>query len=92
MEPGEYTEIEVQNRSPVKVKATAGPVLGPPWQRPENGYFLRVTTVFHSESCIFKLLTHVMFQLPGHFSTRAVDSLFRASLCVQRDLPGERTG
>lgn len=22
----------------MKVRATAGPVLGPPWQRPENGY------------------------------------------------------
>ena len=39
LEPGESSEIEVSNGSQVKVRATAGPVLGPPWQRPENGYF-----------------------------------------------------
>lgn len=37
LEPGETSEIEAINGSQVKVRATAGPVLGPPWQRPENG-------------------------------------------------------
>ncbi|KAG9136062.1 hypothetical protein Leryth_026779 [Lithospermum erythrorhizon] len=37
LEPGEETNIEASNSLPVKVRATAGPVLGPPWQRPENG-------------------------------------------------------
>lgn len=37
LEPGENSEIEAINGSRVKVRATAGPVLGPPWQRPENG-------------------------------------------------------
>ncbi|KAL8533404.1 hypothetical protein ACS0TY_009693 [Phlomoides rotata] len=37
LEPGQESEIQVPNGSSVKVRATAGPVLGPPWQRPENG-------------------------------------------------------
>ncbi|PSS13420.1 TRNA-dihydrouridine synthase [Actinidia chinensis var. chinensis] len=40
LEPGESSEIEASNGSQVKVRATAGPVLGPPWQRPENGYLV----------------------------------------------------
>lgn len=57
LEPGEYTEIEVQNRSPVKVKATAGPVLGPPWQRPENGYLVTSPqgqlTLYFEPHCVY---------------------------------------
>lgn len=37
LEPGESSEFDARNGSKVGVKATAGPVLGPPWQRPENG-------------------------------------------------------
>lgn len=37
LEPGQSSEIEGKNGSKVGVRATAGPVLGPPWQRPENG-------------------------------------------------------
>ncbi|PUZ68116.1 hypothetical protein GQ55_3G489800 [Panicum hallii var. hallii] len=36
LEPGQSTAVSDQ----VRVLATAGPVLGPPWQRPENGYIL----------------------------------------------------
>lgn len=38
LEPGQSSEIEASGDSKVRVQATAGPVLGPPWQRPENGY------------------------------------------------------
>lgn len=38
LEPGQSFEMAARDGSQVKVKATAGPVLGPPWQRPENGY------------------------------------------------------
>ena len=37
LEPGQSSVIEASNGSKVTIKATAGPVLGPPWQRPENG-------------------------------------------------------
>ncbi|AAG12915.1 putative ribonuclease Z/Hydroxyacylglutathione hydrolase [Arabidopsis thaliana] len=40
LEPGDSFELNARNGSKVRVKATAGPVLGPPWQRPENGYLL----------------------------------------------------
>ncbi|KAF3785321.1 hypothetical protein EJ110_NYTH28295 [Nymphaea thermarum] len=40
LEPGESSEIEGKNGSKVTVCASAGPILGPPWQRPENGYFI----------------------------------------------------
>ncbi|RCV19733.1 hypothetical protein SETIT_3G408900v2 [Setaria italica] len=36
LEPGQSTAVNAQ----LRVVATAGPVLGPPWQRPENGYVL----------------------------------------------------
>lgn len=37
LEPGQSSVIEVRNGFKVGIKATSGPVLGPPWQRPENG-------------------------------------------------------
>jgi len=37
LEPGQSAAVGDQQ---VRVLATAGPVLGPPWQRPENGYIL----------------------------------------------------
>lgn len=36
LEPGQSTTINQR----VNILATAGPVLGPPWQRPENGYIV----------------------------------------------------
>ncbi|CAN6330112.1 unnamed protein product [Urochloa humidicola] len=38
LEPGQCAAVT--DRLPLQVVATAGPVLGPPWQRPENGYIL----------------------------------------------------
>ncbi|TQD92384.1 hypothetical protein C1H46_021945 [Malus baccata] len=43
LEPGQSFVIEARNGSTVKVQATAGPVLGPPWQRPENGVIVPMT-------------------------------------------------
>lgn len=40
LEPGQSCEVEARNASKTRIQATAGPVLGPPWQRPENGYKL----------------------------------------------------
>lgn len=37
LEPGQASEIEGKNGSKARVQATVGPILGPPWQRPENG-------------------------------------------------------
>lgn len=37
LEPGQSIDVEVKDRGMVNVCATAGPILGPPWQRPENG-------------------------------------------------------
>lgn len=37
LEPGQSIDLEGKNGSKVKVSATEGPILGPPWQRPENG-------------------------------------------------------
>lgn len=37
LEPGQSSVIEASNGTKVRVQATAGPILGPPWQRPENG-------------------------------------------------------
>ncbi|KAK4850009.1 hypothetical protein QYF36_003023 [Acer negundo] len=57
LEPGESYEIEVGNGSKVRVKATAGPVLGPPWQRPENGYLVispqGQLTLYYEPHCVY---------------------------------------
>ncbi|RWW20270.1 hypothetical protein BHE74_00036402 [Ensete ventricosum] len=37
LEPGQSIDVEVKDGGMVNVCATAGPILGPPWQRPENG-------------------------------------------------------
>ncbi|KAG0568153.1 hypothetical protein M758_7G187300 [Ceratodon purpureus] len=41
----------------IRIRAIAGPVLGPPWQRPENGYFLEVPdpkfVLYYEPHCIF---------------------------------------
>ncbi|XP_052726062.1 uncharacterized protein LOC108335907 isoform X3 [Vigna angularis] len=40
LEPGQSSDIETNYGSKINIKATAGPVLGPPWQRPENGFIV----------------------------------------------------
>ncbi|GMN38804.1 hypothetical protein TIFTF001_008032 [Ficus carica] len=57
LEPGQSSVIEGSNGSKVKVQATAGPVLGPPWQRPENGYLvtspLDQLTLYYEPHCVY---------------------------------------
>ncbi|CAH9093703.1 unnamed protein product [Cuscuta epithymum] len=57
LEPGQAYIIEASNGFKVNVKATAGPVLGPPWQRPENGYLVTsphdVLTLYYEPHCIY---------------------------------------
>lgn len=55
LEPGESTAVDGGN---VEVLATAGPVLGPPWQRPENGYILttgqqRKHSLYYEPHCVY---------------------------------------
>ena len=38
LEPGGAVEVTGANGGVLKVVATKGPVLGPPWQRPESGW------------------------------------------------------
>ncbi|PKU85963.1 hypothetical protein MA16_Dca001794 [Dendrobium catenatum] len=40
LEPGQTSEFEGRNGGKLNILATAGPILGPPWQRPENGYII----------------------------------------------------
>lgn len=56
VEPGQSSEIEGRNGTKVRVKATAGPVLGPPWQRPENGYLINSEgqlTLYYEPHCVY---------------------------------------
>ncbi|XP_009588300.1 uncharacterized protein LOC107808498 [Nicotiana tabacum] len=57
LEPGQDSEIEVSNGFQVNIKATAGPVLGPPWQRPENGYLVTspkgALTLYYEPHCVY---------------------------------------
>lgn len=57
LEPGQSSTIEARNGSKVKVQATAGPVLGPPWQRPENGYLVispqEKFTLYYEPHCVY---------------------------------------
>ncbi|BFG17001.1 hypothetical protein CerSpe_032740 [Prunus speciosa] len=57
MEPGQSSIIEARSGSTVKVQATAGPVLGPPWQRPENGYLVSSPqgkfTLYYEPHCVY---------------------------------------
>ncbi|CAM0946791.1 unnamed protein product [Alopecurus aequalis] len=57
LEPGQSTAVDGGN---LEVLATAGPVLGPPWQRPENGYILTTTTagqhkhsLYYEPHCVY---------------------------------------
>ncbi|XP_052184617.1 uncharacterized protein LOC127796499 [Diospyros lotus] len=57
LEPGQSSEIEVTSGSRVKIQATAGPILGPPWQRPENGYLVislqGELTLYYEPHCVY---------------------------------------
>ncbi|GMY18309.1 hypothetical protein FCV25MIE_13548 [Fagus crenata] len=57
IEPGQSSDIEARNGSKVRVQATAGPVLGPPWQRPENGYLVNSPrgqlTLYYEPHCVY---------------------------------------
>ncbi|OMP06818.1 hypothetical protein COLO4_07879 [Corchorus olitorius] len=57
LEPGESSEVEAGNGSKVRIEATAGPVLGPPWQRPENGYLVGSPqgqlTLYYEPHCVY---------------------------------------
>ncbi|XP_010263075.1 PREDICTED: uncharacterized protein LOC104601444 [Nelumbo nucifera] len=57
LEPGQSSEIEGKNGLKVIVKATAGPILGPPWQRPENGYLITYRqdclTLYYEPHCVY---------------------------------------
>lgn len=57
LDPSQETEIESKNSPPVKVRATAGPILGPPWQRPENGYLVTSSqgklTLYYEPHCVY---------------------------------------
>ncbi|XP_027361460.1 uncharacterized protein LOC113869365 [Abrus precatorius] len=57
LEPGQSSDIETNYGSEVSVKATAGPVLGPPWQRPENGYLVRSPqgqlSLYYEPHCVY---------------------------------------
>ncbi|CAL9109528.1 unnamed protein product [Musa textilis] len=57
LEPGQSIDVEVKDRGMVNVCATAGPILGPPWQRPENGYIVESAqshlTVYYEPHCVY---------------------------------------
>ncbi|XP_027193556.1 uncharacterized protein [Cicer arietinum] len=57
IEPGQSSEIETSYGSKVRIKATEGPVLGPPWQRPENGYLVTSPQVqlslYYEPHCVY---------------------------------------
>ncbi|CAN8290796.1 unnamed protein product [Cochlearia groenlandica] len=59
LEPGESYELNTRNGSKVRVKATAGPILGPPWQRPENGYLLvspeEHISLYYEPHCVYNM-------------------------------------
>lgn len=56
IEPGQSFEFEGKNGGKVYIRATVGPVLGPPWQRPENGYVVTAEncqSVYLEPHCVF---------------------------------------
>ncbi|VVA92981.1 unnamed protein product [Arabis nemorensis] len=59
LEPGESYELNTRNGSQVRVKATPGPVLGPPWQRPENGYIVvspeDQISLYYEPHCVYNM-------------------------------------
>ncbi|GLT34493.1 hypothetical protein SLA2020_090030 [Shorea laevis] len=57
LEPGQNSEVEAGNGSKVRIQATPGPILGPPWQRPENGYLVSSPqdqlTLYYEPHCVY---------------------------------------
>ncbi|XP_078431633.1 metallo-hydrolase/oxidoreductase superfamily protein [Wolffia australiana] len=57
LEPGQKHEFIGRNGLKVSIEATSGPILGPPWQRPENGYIVRsgesVPSVYYEPHCVY---------------------------------------
>ncbi|KAH7430612.1 hypothetical protein KP509_08G005800 [Ceratopteris richardii] len=57
LEPGQSTTYKSKNGSEIVIRASAGPTLGPPWQRPENGYFVDVKdpsfSLYYEPHCVF---------------------------------------
>eukprot|EP00249_Psilotum_nudum_P014379 c24793_g1_i1 orf=488-1516(-) len=57
LEPGQSKKVQGSNGSEITVRASAGPILGPPWQRPENGYFIEVQnsqiTLYYEPHCVY---------------------------------------
>ncbi|WOK93399.1 hypothetical protein Cni_G02096 [Canna indica] len=57
LEPSQSIDVEGKNGSKVNVCATAGPILGPPWQRPENGYIIEsgqsCLTLYYEPHCVY---------------------------------------
>ncbi|GLJ07086.1 hypothetical protein SUGI_0057590 [Cryptomeria japonica] len=57
IEPGQTTQLKGRNSSEIIIRASAGPVLGPPWQRPENGYFIQAQdpkfTLYYEPHCVY---------------------------------------
>ncbi|KAI3731626.1 hypothetical protein L1987_62815 [Smallanthus sonchifolius] len=58
LEPGQNSEIQTSDGSHVKIRATVGPVLGPPWQRPENGYIVTSPkgqlSLYYEPHCVYE--------------------------------------
>ncbi|KAL5206802.1 hypothetical protein ABZP36_035011 [Zizania latifolia] len=53
LEPGQSTSTACKG---VRILATPGPVLGPPWQRPENGYILAAadrSLLYYEPHCVY---------------------------------------
>ncbi|KAH9311869.1 hypothetical protein KI387_026904, partial [Taxus chinensis] len=57
IEPGQSTQLKGKNSFEITIRASAGPVLGPPWQRPENGYFVELQdpkfTLYYEPHCVY---------------------------------------
>lgn len=57
LEPGHSTRFTGRNGMEITVRASAGPVLGPPWQRPENGYFIEAKdpkfSIYYEPHCVY---------------------------------------
>eukprot|EP00250_Pteridium_aquilinum_P007105 c16895_g1_i3 orf=122-1153(+) len=57
LEPGHSTVFRGNNGSEVVIRASAGPTLGPPWQRPENGYFVEAKdppfSLYYEPHCVY---------------------------------------
>lgn len=56
LEPGQSCEVEARTGPNVRIQATPGPVLGPPWQRPENGYLVSLPgqlSLYYEPHCVY---------------------------------------